>query len=92
MTEHNHEREQTEMTVSHQLNRLAARTKELEERAAAAHQKARVDLEHEVAAARDESKANAEALRRSVDADAAEGLGLVDRHGSHLGRAHREDT
>ncbi len=59
-------------TLSDQLSKLAARTKELEDRAAASHQKARADLEHDVAAARDESKANAEALRDSVDAGAAE--------------------
>jgi hypothetical protein len=60
------------MTLSDQLSRLAARTKQLEDRAAAAHQKARADLEHDVAVARDESKANTEALRESVAADAAE--------------------
>jgi hypothetical protein len=65
-------REEPEMTLSDELSRLAARTKELEDRAAAAHQKARADLEHDVAAAREESKANAEALRESVDTDAAE--------------------
>ena len=60
------------MRLSDQINRLAARTKTLEDRAAAAHRKARTDVEHDVSAARDQSKANAEALRESVDADAAE--------------------
>lgn len=60
------------MKPSDQLSRLAARTKELEDRASAARQKAHADLEHDVAAARDESKANAKALRESVAADAAE--------------------
>src|SRR3954449_8984191 len=72
-SEHNKTRkEEPEMTLSDQLSKLAARTKELEDRASAAHQKARADLEHEVAAAREESKANAEALRDTVDADAAD--------------------
>jgi hypothetical protein len=60
------------MTLSDQLSRLAARTKTLEERATAAQQKARSDLEHDVKAARDESKADAEALRKAVDEDVAE--------------------
>src|SRR3954451_23017329 len=59
------------MTLSDQLGKLATRTKKLEGRAAEAHQKARADLEHDVAAARDESKTNAEALRESVEGDAA---------------------
>jgi hypothetical protein len=74
------------MALSDQLNKLATRTKELEERAAAAHQKARTDLEHDVSAARDESKANAEALRESVDADAAE----VSAWWTDLGRSWDE--
>jgi hypothetical protein len=72
--------------MSEQLSRLAARTKQLEDRAAAAHQKARADLEHDVAAARDESKANAEALRESVEADAAE----VSAWWTDLGRSWDE--
>jgi hypothetical protein len=72
MTERNHAREEPKMTISDQLSRLAARTKELEDRAAAAHEKARADLEHDVEAARDESKANAKAFRESVDADVAD--------------------
>jgi hypothetical protein len=39
------------MSLSDQLSRLTARTKELEDRAAAAKAKARVDLENDVKAA-----------------------------------------
>jgi hypothetical protein len=60
------------MAISDQLSRLSARTKDLEDRAAAARQKAHDDLEKDVAAARHEAKANAEALRESADAAAAE--------------------
>lgn len=74
------------MTLSDQLSRLTARTKELEDRATTAHQKAHADLEHDVAAARDESKANAEALRESVDADVAE----VSAWWTDLGRSWDE--
>jgi hypothetical protein len=84
--EHHDHREEPEMTLSDQLSRLAARTKELEDRAAAAHEQARADLEHDVTIARDESKANAEALRDSVDADAAE----VSAWWTDLGRSWDE--
>ena len=60
------------MTLSDQLSKLAARTKELEDRATAARQEARADLEHDVRAARDASNANAEALSKSLDASEAE--------------------
>jgi len=60
------------MALSDQLSKLSVRTEELEGRAAAAGQKARSDLEKDVAAARAASKANAEALRESVDASVAE--------------------
>jgi hypothetical protein len=60
------------MALSDQLSNLAARTKELEDRAAAARQKAQVDLEHDVQAARDASNANAEALGKSLDDSEAE--------------------
>ena len=60
------------MTVSDQLSRLAARTKELEDRATAARQQARAELERDVEAARVESDANAEALSKSLDASEAE--------------------
>ena len=60
------------MALSDQLSKLSARTKELEGRAAAAHEKARVDLQHDVTAARDAAQANAEALRKSVDASVAD--------------------
>ena len=60
------------MALSDQLSKLAARTKELEDRATAARQEARADLQHDVEAARDASNANAEALAKSLDADEAE--------------------
>jgi hypothetical protein len=74
------------MTLSDQLSKLAVRTKELEDRAAAANKKAKTDLEHDVATARDESKANAEKLRDSMDADAAE----VSAWWTDLGRSWDE--
>jgi hypothetical protein len=60
------------MALSDQLSRLSARTKELEDRAAAAREKAHDDLEKDVETARNEAKTNAEALRASADAGAAE--------------------
>jgi hypothetical protein len=60
------------MALSDQLSRLSARVKELEDRAAAAQQKAHTDLEHDVEKAKQASKANAAALRESVDSEAAE--------------------
>jgi hypothetical protein len=60
------------MAISDQLSKLAARTKDLEDRATAARQEARADLQHDVAAARAASNANAEALGRSIDAGEAE--------------------
>jgi hypothetical protein len=60
------------MSVSDQISRLAVRTKDLEDRAAAAREKARTDLAKDVEHARDESRANAEALRESVDTSVAD--------------------
>jgi hypothetical protein len=60
------------MAISDQLSKLSARTKKLEVSAAAAKEKAHDDLQKDVAAARDASKANAEALQQSVDASVAE--------------------
>ena len=60
------------MAISDQLSRLSARTKELEDRAAAARQKAHDELKKDVEAARREAETNAEALRASADAGAAE--------------------
>lgn len=60
------------MALSDQLSRLSARVKELEDRAAAAQQKARTDLEQDVEKAKQASKANAAALRESVDSEAVE--------------------
>jgi hypothetical protein len=60
------------MAVSDQLSKLSARTKELEDRATAARQEARTDLQHDVDAARVASNANAEALSKSLDESEAE--------------------
>jgi hypothetical protein len=60
------------MAFSDQLSKLAARTKELEDRATAARQQARVDLQHDVDAAREASRANAEALGKAFDEGEAE--------------------
>jgi hypothetical protein len=60
------------MALSDQLSKLAARTKELEDRAAAARQEARADLQHDVEAARVASNANAEVLGKAWDEDVAE--------------------
>jgi hypothetical protein len=74
------------MALSDQLSRLSARTKELEDRAAAASQEAHNDLQQDVAAARAASKANAEALRESVDAGVVE----VSAWWTDIGRAWDE--
>jgi len=55
------------MALSDQLSRLAARTKELEDRAAAANQKAKADLQQDVKAASEASQVQADALAKSVD-------------------------
>jgi len=55
------------MALSDQLSALAARTRELEDRAAAAKQKAKGDLQQEVKTAREASQAHADALAKRVD-------------------------
>jgi hypothetical protein len=55
--------------VSEQVTNLAARAKELEDRAAAAKGKAKADLEHEVEAARQSAQVQGEGLRQSAEAD-----------------------
>jgi hypothetical protein len=60
------------MSLSDQLSKLAARTKALEDRAAAARQERRADLQHDVEAARATSDANAVALGKSLDAAEAD--------------------
>ena len=60
------------MALSDQLSKLATRTKELEDRANAARQEARADLQHDVEAARVASNANAEALGKALDETEAE--------------------
>jgi hypothetical protein len=56
------------MAVSDQLSRLAARTKDLEDRAAAARAKAKGDLEQDVKKARESAQAQADTLRQSAEA------------------------
>ena len=56
------------MAVSDQLTKLAARAKELEDRAEAAKGKAKADLEHDVEVARDSAQAQADTLRETVAA------------------------
>jgi hypothetical protein len=56
------------MAVSDQLSKLADRTRELEERAAAAQGKARADLEADVDRARTAAQTQAEGLRQSAEA------------------------
>ena len=60
------------MALSEQLSKLSVRTKVLEDRAAAAKDEARADLEQEVKAAREASQANAEALSKSIETAQAE--------------------
>jgi hypothetical protein len=73
--------------MSEKLSRLSDRTKELKEHADAARQKARADLEQDVAKAEAASKANAEALRESVAATEAE----VSAWWTDVGRAWDEN-
>jgi hypothetical protein len=56
------------MAVSDQLSRLAARTKDLEDRAAAARAKAKGDLEQDVKKARESAQAQADTLRQRAEA------------------------
>jgi hypothetical protein len=76
----------TTVKLSEQLSRLAERTKELEQHAADARKKVRADLENDVAKAEAASKANAEALRESVAATAAD----VSAWWTDVGRAWDE--
>ena len=55
------------MAFSDQLTKLAARAKEAEDRAAAAQNKARADLEQDVKTARDSAKAGADQLSKTVE-------------------------
>ena len=61
------------MTLSEQLSDLAARAKQVEDRAAAAQTKAKADLEAEVKDARDSARAQADRLRNR----AREGKGKI---------------
>lgn len=55
------------MAVSEELSRLAARTKELEGRAAAAKEKAKADLQQDVKDAREAAQADADKLTTKID-------------------------
>ena len=55
------------MALSDQLSRLAARAKELEDRAAAAKAKTKADLQQDVKNARDSAQAQAESLRETAE-------------------------
>ena len=55
------------MTLSEQLSRLAVRTKEVEDRASIAKDKARADLQEEVEEARQAAQSTAEELAKDVD-------------------------
>jgi Cu/Ag efflux pump CusA len=57
------------MALSDQLTTLAARTKLLEDRAAAAKSKAKLDLEQDVKRARESAQAQADGLRQNVEAN-----------------------
>jgi hypothetical protein len=56
------------MGASEELTKLSARAKEAEKRAAAAHGKAKADLERDVETARRSAQEQAEKLRMSADA------------------------
>jgi hypothetical protein len=55
------------MALSDQLNKLAARAKELEDRAAAARTKQKADLERDVKDARDSAQTQADSLRQHAE-------------------------
>jgi hypothetical protein len=57
------------MAVSDQLTSLAARTKVLEDRAAAARSKTKADLEQDVKRSRQSAQAQATGLRQSAEAN-----------------------
>jgi hypothetical protein len=56
----------SEMALSDQLSRLAARAKEFEDRASAANTKTKADLEQDVNKARESAQSQADALRKSA--------------------------
>jgi hypothetical protein len=60
------------MALSDQLSRLASRSKELEDRAAAVKQQTKADLQHDVKQAREESQARADALANTIDESKAD--------------------
>jgi predicted nucleic acid-binding Zn-ribbon protein len=65
------------VALSDQLTELAARAKDVEDRAAAAQSKAKADLEQDVADARASAQAQAKKLRESAEERKGEALGLV---------------
>jgi hypothetical protein len=60
------QRKELEMALSDQLTKLAARAKEVEDRAAAAKAEAKADLEREVKNARESAQAQADALTHTA--------------------------
>jgi hypothetical protein len=79
------------MALSDQLFKLATRAKELEDRGAAAQQKARADLEKQVSDARESAQAQAERLRKSAD----ETKGGISAWWANVGRSwndHLDDV
>jgi uncharacterized membrane protein len=71
------------MALSDQLDRLAALAKELEDRSAAARNKARSDLEQEVDSAREAAQTQGDALRES----AAASKGKISAWWASVGRS-----
>jgi hypothetical protein len=57
------------MTLSDQLNDLAAKAKEVEDRVAAAREKSKTDLEAEVNRARESAQAQADQLHKKAEAN-----------------------
>lgn len=60
------------MTLSDQLTKLAAKTKELEDRASAAKTKSKAELEQEVKSAREDAQAMADDMQKDAEASESE--------------------
>jgi hypothetical protein len=61
-------RRRVDVAASEQLSKLAARAKEAEDRAGAAHSRATIELEQDVESARASAQARADGLRQAADA------------------------
>ena len=75
------------MALSDQLSKLAGRAKEAETRTAAAHDKAKADVQKDVASARASAQAHAKKLQETTDATKGK---LSDAWNTHLA-AIRDD-